>query len=129
MIFYKTMKNITEYINEGKIIDSFKNLFNKVKTYFQGEDDFEHKVHLSAKSFGELKRLPRRSQVEGHDIAISNYLREDDVFEIWHLYNTENKYGDKVTGMEILGIYDGEKEELFYHESLKEYIDKKYFEE
>ena len=123
------MKKITEYINEGKIIDSFKNLLNKLKTFFKGENNFDNKVHLSAKSFGEFKRLSNHSQVEGHNIVISQHLLEDDVFEIWHLYASENKYGDKVTGLELLGIYDCENEELVYHESLKDYIDKKYFEE
>lgn len=123
------MKNITEYINEGKITDSFKTLFNKFQQFLKGDQiEFTNKVHLSAKLFGELKRLPRRSQVEEHDIAITQHHLADDLFEIWHLYNTENKYGDKVTGLELLGMYDGEKEELEYVDSLTEYIDKKYFE-
>ena len=125
----KTIKNITEYINKSKIVDSFKNLFSKLKTFFQGEDNFDNKVHLSTKLFGELKRLQSNSQVKEHNIVILQHVLEDDVFEIWHLYNTENKYGDKVKGLELLGIYDGENEELFYHESLKDYIDKKYFKE
>ena len=125
----KTIKNITEYINKSKIVDSFKNLFSKLKTFFQGEDNFDNKVHLSTKLFGELKRLQSNSQVKEHNIVILEHVLEDDVFEIWHLYNTENKYGDKVKGLELLGIYDGENEELFYHESLKDYIDKKYFKE
>ena len=125
----KTIKNIIKYINESKIIDLFKNLFSKLKTFFQGEDNFDNKVHLSTKLFGELKRLQSNSQVKEHNIVILQHILEDDVFEIWHLYNTENKYGDKVKGLELLGIYDGENEELFYHESLKDYIDKKYFEE
>ena len=125
----KTIKNIIEYINESKIVDLFKNLFSKLKTFFQGEDNFENKVHLSTKLFGELKRSQSNSQVKEHNIKILQHILEDDVFEIWHLYNTENKYGDKVTRLELLGIYDGENEELFYHESLKDYIDKKYFEE
>lgn len=125
----KTIKNIIEYINENKIVNLFKNLFSKLKTFFQGEDNFENKVHLSTKLFGELKRLQNNSQVKEHNIKILQHILEDDVFEIWHLYNTENKYGDKVKGLELLGIYDGENEELFYHESLKDYIDKKYFEE
>ena len=125
----KTIKNITEYINKNKIVDLFKNLFSKLKTFFQGEDNFDNKVHLSTKLFGELKRLQSNSQVKEHNIVILQHILEDDVFEIWHLYNTENKYGDKVKGLELLGIYDGENEELFYHESLKDYIDKKYFEE
>ena len=125
----KTIKNIIEYINESKIVDLFKNLFSKLKTFFQGEDNFDNKVHLSTKLFGELKRLQSNSQVKEHNIEILQHILEDDVFEIWHLYNTENKYGDKVKRLELLGIYDGENEELFYHESLKDYIDKKYFEE
>ena len=125
----KTIKNIIKYINENKIVDLFKNLFSKLKTFFQGEDNFDNKVHLSTKLFGELKRLQSNSQVKEHNIVILQHILEDDVFEIWHLYNTENKYGDKVKGLELLGIYDGENEELFYHESLKDYIDKKYFEE
>lgn len=125
----KTIKNITEYINKGKIVDSFKNLFSKLKTFFQGEDNFDNKVHLSTKLFGELKRLQSNSQVKEHNITILQHILEDDVFEIWCLYNTENKYGDKIKKLELLGIYDGENEELFYHESLKDYIDKKYFEE
>ena len=125
----KTIKNIIEYINKSKIVDLFKNLFSKLKTFFQGEDNFDNKVHLSTKLFGELKRLQSNSQVKEHNIVILQHILEDDVFEIWHLYNTENKYGDKVKGLELLGIYDGENEELFYHESLKDYIDKKYFEE
>ena len=125
----KTIKNIIEYINESKIVDLFKNLFSKLKTFFQGEDNFDNKVHLSTKLFGELKRLQSNSQVKEHNIVILQHILEDDVFEIWHLYKTENKYGDKVKGLELLGIYDGENEELFYHESLKDYIDKKYFEE
>ena len=125
----KTIKNIIKYINENKIVDLFKNLFSKLKTFFQGEDNFDNKVHLSTKLFGELKRLQSNSQVKEHNIVILQHILEDDVFEIWHLYNTENKYGDKVKGLELLGIYDGENEELFYHESLKDYIDKKYFKE
>lgn len=125
----KTIKNITEYINESKIVDSFKNLFSKLKTFFQGKDNFDNKVHLSTKLFGELKRLQNNSQVKEHNIKILQHILEDDVFEIWHLYTSENKYGDKVKELELLGIYDGENEELFYHESLKDYIDKKYFEE
>lgn len=125
----KTIKNIIEYINESKIVNSFKNLFSKLKTFFQSEDNFDNKVHLSTKLFGELKRLQSNSQIKEHNIKILQHILEDDVFEIWHLYNTENKYGDKVKGLELLGIYDGENEELFYHESLKDYIDKKYFEE
>ena len=125
----KTIKNIIEYINKSKIVNLFKNLFSKLKTFFQGEDNFDNKVHLSTKLFGELKRLQSNSQVKEHNIVILQHILEDDVFEIWHLYNTENKYGDKVKGLELIGIYDGENEELFYHESLKDYIDKKYFEE
>ena len=125
----KTIKNIIKYINESKIVDLFKNLFSKLKTFFQGEDNFDNKVHLSTKLFGELKRLQSNSQVKEHNIVILQHILEDDVFEIWHLYNTENKYGDKVKELELLGIYDGENEELFYHESLKDYINKKYFEE
>ena len=125
----KTIKNIIEYINESKIVNLFKNFFSKLKTFFQGEDNFNNKVHLSTKLFGELKRLQSNSQVKEHNIKILQHILEDDVFEIWHLYNTENKYGDKVKELELLGIYDGENEELFYHESLKDYIDKKYFEE
>ena len=125
----KTIKNIIEYINKSKIVDSFKNFFSKLKTFFQGEDNFDNKVHLSTKLFGELKRLQSNSQIKEHNIKILQHILEDDVFEIWHLYNTENKYGDKVKELELLGIYDGENEELFYHESLKDYIDKKYFEE
>ena len=125
----KTIKNIIKYINESKIVSSFKNLFSKLKTFFQGEDNFDNKVHLSTKLFGELKRLQSNSQIKEHNIEILQHILEDDVFEIWHLYNTENKYGDKVKKLELLGIYDGENEELFYHESLKDYIDKKYFEE
>ena len=125
----KTIKNIIEYINESKIVNSFKNLFSKLKIFFQGEDNFNNKVHLSTKLFGELKRLQSNSQIKEHNIKILQHILEDDVFEIWHLYNTENKYGDKVKELELLGIYDGENEELFYHESLKDYIDKKYFEE
>ena len=125
----KTIKNIIKYINESKIVDLFKNLFSKLKTFFQGEDNFDIKVHLSTKLFGELKRLQSNSQIKEHNIEILQHILEDDVFEIWHLYNTENKYGDKVKELELLGIYDGENEELFYHESLKDYIDKKYFEE
>ena len=125
----KTIKNITEYINKNKIVDLFKNLFSKLKTFFQGEDNFDNKVHLSTKLFGELKRLQSNSQVKEHNIVILQHILEDDMFEIWHLYNTENKYGDKIKGLELLGIYDGENEELFYHESLKDYIDKKYFKE
>lgn len=125
----KTIKNITEYINKSKIVDSFKNLFSKLKTFFQGEDNFDNKVHLSTKLFGELKRLQSNSQVKEHNITILQHILEDDVFEIWCLYNTENKYGDKIKKLELLGIYDGENEELFYHESLKDYVDKKYFEE
>ena len=125
----KTIKNITEYINKNKIVDLFKNLFSKLKTFFQGEDNFDNKVHLSTKLFGELKRSQNNSQIKEHNIVILQHILEDDVFEIWHLYNTENKYGDKVKGLELLGIYDGENEELFYYESLKDYIDKKYFEE
>ena len=125
----KTIKNIIEYINESKIVDSFKNFFSKLKTFFQGEDNFNNKVHLSTKLFGELKRLQSNSQIKEHNIKILQHILEDDVFEIWHLYNTKNKYGDKVKELELLGIYDGENEELFYHESLKDYIDKKYFEE
>ena len=125
----KTIKNIIKYINESKIVDLFKNLFSKLKTFFQGEDNFDNKVHLSTKLFGELKRLQSNSQIKEHNIKILQHILEDDVFEIWHLYNTENKYGDKVKELELLGIYDGENEELFYHESLKDYIDKKYFEE
>ena len=120
---------IIEYINESKIVNSFKNLFSKLKTFFQGEDNFNNKVHLSTKLFGELKRLQSNSQIKEHNSKILQHILEDDVFEIWHLYNTENKYGDKVKELELLGIYDGENEELFYHESLKDYIDKKYFEE
>ena len=125
----KTIKNIIEYINESKIVNSFKNLFSKLKTFFQGEDNFDNKVHLSTKLFGELKRLQSNSQVKEHNITILQHILEDDVFEIWCLYNTENKYGDKVRRLKLFGIYDGENEELFYHESLKDYIDKKYFEE
>lgn len=125
----KTIKNITECINKNKIVDLFKNLFNKLKTFFRGEDNFENKVHLSTKLFGELKRLQSNSQVKEHNIKILQHILEDDVFEIWCLYNIENKYGDKVKKLELLGIYDGENEELFYHESLKDYIDKKYFKE
>ena len=125
----KTIKNIIEYINESKIINSFKNLFSKLKIFFQGEDNFDNKVHLSTKLFGELKRSQSNSQVKEHNITILQHILEDDVFEIWCLYNTENKYGDKVKRLELLGIYDGENEELFYHESLKDYIDKKYFKE
>lgn len=125
----KIIKNIIEYINESKIVDSFKNLFSKLKTFFQGEDNFDNKVHLSTKLFGELKRSQSNSQVKEHNITILQHILEDDVFEIWHLYKTENKYGDKVKRLELLGIYDGENEELFYHESLKDYIDKKYFKE
>ena len=125
----KTIKNIIKYINESKIVDLFKNFFSKLKTFFQGEDNFDNKVYLSTKLFGELKRLQSNSQVKEHNIVILQHILEDDVFEIWHLYNTENKYGDKIKGLELLGIYDGENEELFYHESLKDYIDKKYFEE
>ena len=123
----KTKKNIIEYINKSKIVDLFKNLFSKLKTFFQGEDNFDNKVHLSTKLFGELKRLQSNSQIKEHNIEILQHILEDDVFEIWHLYNTENKYGDKVKELELLGIYDGENEELFYHESFKEYFDKKYF--
>lgn len=125
----KTIKNIIEYINESKIINSFKNLFSKLKIFFQGEDNFDNKVHLSTKLFGELKRSQSNSQVKEHNIKILQHILEDDVFEIWCLHNRENKYGDKVRRLELLGIYDGENEELFYHESLKDYIDKKYFEE
>ena len=125
----KIIKNIIEYINDSKIINSFKNLFSKLKTFFQGEDNFDNKVHLSTKLFGELKRSQSNLQVKEHNIKILQHVLEDDVFEIWHLYKTENKYGDKVTESELLGIYDGENEELFYHESLKDYIDKKYFKE
>ena len=125
----KTIKNIIEYINKNKIVNLFKNLFSKLKTFFQGEDNFDNKVYLSTKLFGELKRLQSNSQVKEHNIIILQHILEDDMFEIWHLYNTENKYGDKIKGLELLGIYDGENEELFYHESLKDYIDKKYFEE
>ena len=123
------MKNITEYINEGTITDSFKTLFNKFQKFLKGDQiDFNNKVHLSTKLFGELKRLPRRSQVNEHDIAINKCVFDEDRFEIWHMFKTEDKYGDKVTGLELLGMYDGEKEELEYVESLTEYIDKKYFE-
>ena len=38
----KTINNIIEYINESKIVDLFKNLFSKLKTFFQGEDNFEN---------------------------------------------------------------------------------------
>lgn len=123
------MKNITEFINEGKISDSFKTLFNKFQKFLKGDQiEFTNKVHLSAKLFGELKRLPRRSQVEEHDIAINRCVYDEDTFEIWHMFNTEDKYGDKITGMEILGMYSGKSEELSYAETLTEYIDKKYFE-
>lgn len=134
------MKNITNYIlgesehaqnclNESKIVDSFKNLFNKFKDFWKGNGiEFNNKVHLPAKLFGELKRLPHRSQVDDHGIAISRLIFDEDTFEIWHMFTTEDKYGDKITGMEMLGMYYGKTEELEYAESLTKYIDKKYFE-
>ena len=82
----KTIKNIIEYINESKIVNLFKNLFSKLKTFFQSEDNFDNKVHLSTKLFGELKRLQNNSQVKEHNIIILQHILEDDVFEIWCLY-------------------------------------------
>ncbi len=59
-----------------------------------------------------------------YNIVISEHILENDVFEIWHLYNTENKYGDKVTKLKLLGIYDGENEELFYEITVEKPSDK-----
>lgn len=119
------MKKLNEYITEGAVKDTFKKLFDKVKELIKGEKYFENKIKLSAKLFGDLKR----NEPKGIVVARSIEYHWEEIFEIWHVYYDEDKYGDKKAVLELLGEYDGDKEELEYKESLKQYIDKKYFEE
>ena len=119
------MKTITEYIiNENKFIDGVKNLFQKIKQKVQGEAYFEEETNMSTKIFGELKH----SLENDKQICISPMVLTDEMFEIWHVYDTKDKYGDTITGFALLGIYDGKNQTLGYKQQLKDLIDKKYFE-
>lgn len=84
-------------------------------------DYFENHVRMSNLKFGEMRR-----QYSNNGFGFSN-SGFDDCIEIYRLYPGKDRFGDDVTILDELGLYDIEGEELYFKNELKEYFASKYF--
>ena len=100
-----------------KIIKDFLKKLIGVPNYF------ENHVRMSNLKFGEMRR-----QYSNNGFGFSKSIGSfDDCIEIYRLYPGKDRFGDDITILDELGLYDIEGEELYFKIELKEYFDARYF--
>lgn len=118
------MKNINEYIvNEGfgDAFKSFANIFKNIMKHGEVSNKDLVTIELDAKTFGKIKRALETKTKEDRPTLVPSPMAIDDMWEIYHVDNGENKYGDPTTVYTYIGHYDCRKTDIGKLE-----IDKKY---
>ena len=117
------MKNLNNYINEG-LGDAFKS-FVKIFQNLINHGEISKKdlitIELDAKTFGKLNRILSEKTNKDRPLLVPQQTLSDDLWEVYHVDNGENKYGDPTTIYTYIGHYDCRKTNIGKLE-----IDKKY---
>ena len=118
------MKSINEYlVNEGlgDAFKSFANIFKNIMKHGEVSTKDLVTIELDAKIFGKIKRALETKTKEDRPTLVPSPMAIDDMWEIYHVDNGENKYGDKTIVYTYIGHYDCRKTDIGKLE-----IDKKY---
>lgn len=99
-----------------KIVEKFKNFISKM--FPKEEYMLNHTIPYTFLQFGDLKRYINENCKA--DIAVVNMFGE--VFEIYYVYKSTDKYGDPATSFEQCGLYVGSTQKLHYSDRLLEFV-------
>lgn len=117
------MKDLNNYINEG-LGDAFKS-FVKIFQNLINHGEISKKdlitIELDAKTFGKINRALSTRTSEDRPTLVPLNTLTDDLWEVYHVDNGENKYGDPTAVYTYIGHYDCRKTDIGKLE-----IDKKY---